>query len=136
MATGDSKLVEQAMRSMGQKDLPSISENQAYKAAALAVGGEAVISWGYIDLPARWAFERELLAQFGDDDSKLDNAVGKADDSSVAKRLGYKVPANASEVLMTIDAAMVSKYVGSFVWSMKSDSKGFVTRAAVMQPAK
>jgi hypothetical protein len=37
---------------------------------------------------------------------------------------------------MTIDAAMVSKYVGSFVWSMKSDSKGFVTRAAVMQPAK
>jgi len=136
MATGDSKLVEQAMRSMGQKDLPSISENQAYKAAALAVGGEAVISWGYIDLPARWAFERELLAQFGDDESKLDNAVGKADDSSVAKRLGYKVPANASEVLMTIDAAMVSKYVGSFVWSMKSDSKGFVTRAAVMQPAK
>ena len=136
MATGDSKLVEQAMRSMGQKDLPSVADNQAYKAAALAVGGEAVISWGYIDLPARWGFERELLAQFGEDDSKLDNAVGKADDSSVAKRLGYKVPANASDVLKTMDAAMVAKYFGSFVWSMKSDSKGFVTRAAVMQPAK
>jgi len=136
MATGDSKLVEQAMRSMGQKDLPSVADNQAYKAAALAVGGEAVISWGYIDLPARWGFERELLEHFGDDDSKLDNAVGKADDSSVAKRLGYKVPANASDVLKTMDAAMVAKYFGSFVWSMKSDSKGFVTRAAVMQPAK
>jgi len=136
MATGDSKLVEQAMRSMGQKDLPSVADNQAYKAAALAVGGEAVISWGYIDLPARWGFERELLEQFGDDDSKLDNAVGKADDSSVAKRLGYKVPANANDVLKTMDAAMVAKYFGSFVWSMKSDSKGFVTRAAVMQPAK
>lgn len=136
MATGDSKLVEQAMRSMGQKDLPSVADNQAYKTAALAVGGEAVISWGYIDLPARWGFERELLAQFGEDDSKLDNAVGKADDSSVAKRLGFKVPGNANDVLKTMDAAMVAKYFGSFVWSMKSDSKGFVTRAAVMQPAK
>ena len=136
MATGDSKLVEQAMRSMGQKDLPSVADNQAYKAAALAVGGEAVISWGYIDLPARWGFERELLEQFGEDDSKLDNAVGKADDSSVAKRLGFKVPGNANDVLKTMDAAMVAKYFGSFVWSMKSDSKGFVTRAAVMQPAK
>ena len=136
MATGDSKLVEQAMRSMGQKDLPSVADNQAYKAAALAVGGEAVISWGYIDLPARWGFERELLEHFGDDDSKLDNAVGKADAASGAKRLGYKVPANASDVLKTMDAAMVAKYFGSFVWSMKSDSKGFVTRAAVMQPAK
>jgi hypothetical protein len=136
MATGDSKLVEQAMRSMGQKDLPSVADNQAYKAAALAVGGEAVISWGYIDLPARWGFERELLEQYGEDDSKLDNAVGKADDSSVAKRLGFKVPGNANDVLKTMDAAMVAKYFGSFVWSMKSDSKGFVTRAAVMQPAK
>jgi hypothetical protein len=136
MATGDSKLVEQAMRSMGQKDLPSVADNQAYKAAALAVGGEAVISWGYIDLPARWGFERELLEQFGEDDSKLDNAVGRADDSSVAKRLGFKVPGNANDVLKTMDAAMVAKYFGSFVWSMKSDSKGFVTRAAVMQPAK
>lgn len=136
MATGDSKLVEQAMRSMGQKDLPSVADNQAYKAAALAVGGEAVISWGYIDLPARWGFERELLEQFGEDDSKLDNAVGKADDSSVAKRLGFKVPGNSNDVLKTMDSAMVAKYFGSFVWSMKSDSKGFVTRAAVMQPAK
>ena len=136
MATGDSKLVEQAMRSMGQKDLPSVADNQAYKSAALAVGGEAVISWGYIDLPARWGFERELLEQYGEDDSKLDNAVGRADDSSVAKRLGFKVPGNANDVLKTMDAAMVAKYVGSFVWSMKSDSKGFVTRAAVMQPAK
>jgi hypothetical protein len=136
MATGDSKLVEQAMRSMGQKDLPSVADNQAYKAAALAVGGEAVISWGYIDLPARWGFERDLLEQFGEDDSKLDNAVGKADDSSVAKRLGFKVPGNSNDVLKTMDAAMVAKYFGSFVWSMKSDSKGFVTRAAVMQPAK
>lgn len=136
MATGDSKLVEQAMRSMGQKDLPSVADNQAYKAAALAVGGEAVISWGYIDLPARWGFERELLEQFGEDESKLDNAVGKADDSSVAKRLGFKVPGNSNDVLKTMDAAMVAKYFGSFVWSMKSDSKGFVTRAAVMQPAK
>ena len=136
MATGDSKLVEQAMRSMGQKDLPSVADNQAYKAAALAVGGEAVVSWGYIDLPARWGFERELLEQYGEDDSKLDNAVGRADDSSVAKRLGFKVPGNANDVLKTMDAAMVAKYVGSFVWSMKSDSKGFVTRAAVMQPAK
>lgn len=136
MATGDSKLVEQAMRSMGQKDLPSVADNQAYKAAALAVGGEAVISWGYIDLPARWGFERELLEQYGEDDSKLDNAVGRADDSSVAKRLGFKVPGNANDVLKTMDAAMVAKYFGSFVWSMKSDSKGFVTRAAVMQPAK
>ena len=136
MATGDSKLVEQAMRSMGQKDLPSVADNQAYKAAALAVGGEAVISWGYIDLPARWGFERELLEQYGEDDSKLDNAVGRADDSSVAKRLGFKVPGNSNDVLKTMDAAMVAKYFGSFVWSMKSDSKGFVTRAAVMQPAK
>ena len=136
MATGDSKLVEQAMRSMGQKDLPSVADNQAYKAAARAVGGEAVISWGYIDLPARWGFERDLLEQFGEDDSKLDNAVSKADDSSVAKRLGFKVPGNSNDVLKTMDAAMVAKYFGSFVWSMKSDSKGFVTRAAVMQPAK
>ena len=136
MATGDSKLVEQAMRSMGQKDLPSVADNQAYKSAALAVGGEAVISWGYIDLPARWGFERELLEQYGEDDSKLDNAVGRADDSSVAKRLGFKVPGNSNDVLKTMDAAMVAKYFGSFVWSMKSDSKGFVTRAAVMQPAK
>ena len=136
MATGDSKLVEQAMRSMGQKDLPSVADNQAYKSAALAVGGEPVISWGYIDLPARWGFERELLEQFGEDDSKLDNAVGRADDSSVAKRLGFKVPGNANDVLKTMDAAMVAKYFGSFVWSMKADSKGFVTRAAVMQPAK
>ena len=113
-----------------------MADNQAYKAAALAVGGEAVISWGYIDLPARWGFERELLEQFGEDDSKLDNAVGKADDSSVAKRLGFKVPGNSNDVLKTMDAAMVAKYFGSFVWSMKSDSKGFVTRAAVMQPAK
>lgn len=136
MATGDSKLVEQAMRSMGQKDLPSIAESPTYKAAALAVGGEPVISWGYIDLAARWGFERELLEEYGADDSKLDNAVSRADDSTTAKRLGYKIPANSNEVLKTIDAAMVAKYMGPFVWSMKSDSKGFITRAAIMQPLK
>ena len=134
MATGDSKLVEQAMRSMGQKDLPSIAENAAYKAAALSVGGEPVISWGYVDLAARWGYERELLENFGEDDSKLDNVVGKADDSSVAKRLGYKLPKNANDILKMIDSAMVAKYIGPFAWSMKSDTKGFVTHAAVMHP--
>jgi hypothetical protein len=134
MATGDSKLVEQAMRSMGQKDLPSIAENATYKAAALGVGGEPVISWGYVDLAARWGFERELLENFGEDDSKLDNVVGRADDSSVAKRLGYKLPKNANDILKMIDSAMVAKYIGPFAWSMKSDTKGFVTHAAVMHP--
>jgi hypothetical protein len=60
--------------------------------------------------------------------------VGKADDSSVAKRLGYKLPKNANDILKMIDSAMVAKYVGPFAWSMKGDTKGFVTHAAVMHP--
>ena len=91
MASGDSKVVEQAMRAVGQKDLPSVADSPVYRAAARAVGGEPVISWGWIDVPARWEFERRMLAEFGEDDSRLDNAMGRADDSSWAKRLGYKV---------------------------------------------
>lgn len=135
MATGDSKLVEHAMRSMGQKDLPSVAESPAYRQAAAVVGGDPVISWGWIDLPARWGFERELLAQFGDDDSRLDNVVGRSDDSDFAQRLGYKLPKESSEVLKTIDAEMVARYMGPMVWSMRSDSKGFVTHATVLKPA-
>lgn len=134
LASGDSKLVEQAMRSMGQKDLPSIVESAAYKAAALAVGGEPVVSWGFIDVPARWGFERDVLAQFGEDDSRLDNVVGRADDSAMAKRFGYKLPKNTNEILKSIDREMVAKYMGPAVWSMRSDAKGFVTRATLMQP--
>ena len=135
MATGDSKLVEHAMRSMGQKDLPSVAESPVYRQAAAVVGGDPVISWGWIDLPARWGFERELLAQFGADDSRLDNVVGRSDDSDFAERLGYRLPKESSEVLKTIDAEMVARFVGPMVWSMRSDSKGFVTRATVLKPA-
>lgn len=135
MATGDSKLVEHAMRSMGQKDLPSVAESPAYKQAAAAVGNDPVISWGWIDLPARWGFERELLAQFGDDDSRLDNMVGRSDDSEFAERLGYRLPKESNEVLKTIDAAMVAKFMGPMAWSMRSDSKGFLTRLTVLKPA-
>ena len=134
MASGDQKLVEQAMRSVGQKDLPSVAENPMYKAAAIAVGGEPVISWGYVDLVARWGLERELLERYGEKESKLDNMVGRSDDSPVARKLGYKLPKNSNDVLKTIDADLVSKYVGPMVWSMKADGKGFVTRATVMQP--
>lgn len=134
VASGDSKLVEQAMRSMGQKDLPSIAENPSYKAAAAAMGNDPVISWGVIDLAARWEFERQMLQEYGKDDSKLDNAMGRADDSDVAKRIGYKLPANMNDTLKSIDGAMVAKYMGPFTWSMKSTDAGFVTRAWVMQP--
>jgi hypothetical protein len=135
LASGDSKLVEQAMRAVGQKDLPSITENATYKAALAAAGQEPVVSWGYVDPAARWGFERELLAQFGEDDSKLDNQVGRADDSKMAKRLGYKLPANTNEVLKTIDAETVAKYMGPVVWTMRGGSKGFVTRASLLRPA-
>ena len=135
LASGDAKLVEQAMRAVGQKDLPSITENPTYKAALAAAGQDPVVSWGYIDPAARWGFERELLTQFGEDDSKLDNQVGRADDSVMAKRLGYKLPANANEVLKTIDAEMVSRYMGPVVWTMRGGSKGFLTRASLMRPA-
>jgi hypothetical protein len=134
MAAGDSKMVEQSMRAVGQKDLPSVAESPVYKAATLAVGGEPVVSWGFLDTVARWSYERKMLEEFGADDSRLDNAVGRADDSSWAKRLGYKVPANTVDVLKTIDDAMVSRHVGPTVWSMKADDRGFVTRAWLMQP--
>lgn len=134
MATGDGKLVEHAMRSMGQKDLPSVAESPVYRQAASVVGSDPVVSWGWIDLAGRWGFERELLAQFGDDDSRLDNVVGRSDDSEIADRLGFKVPKESSDVLKTIDADMVAKYVGPMVWSMRSDAKGFVTRATVLKP--
>jgi hypothetical protein len=135
LASGDSKLVEQAMRAVGQKDLPSITENATYKAALAAAGQEPVVSWGYVDPAARWGYERELLSQFGADDSKLDNQVGRADDSKMAKRLGYKLPANTNEVLKTIDAETVAKYMGPVVWTMRGGSKGFVTRASLLRPA-
>lgn len=134
VASGDSKMVEQAMRSMGQKDLPSIAENPSYKAALSAVGTEPVIAWGFVDLAGRWEFEREMLAQFGKDDSRLDNAVGKADDSDLAKRLGYKVPNNANESLSAIEGSMVARYFGPAAWSMKPVATGFVTRAWVLAP--
>ena len=135
LATGDAKLVEQAMRSVGQKDLPSVSENAAYKAAVAAVGQGPSIAWGYIDVAARWALERELLERFGEDDSRLDNAVGRADDSTFAKRLGYKVPKNTNDVLKTIEPATVSKHMGPVVWTMVPGPRGFVTRATLLRPA-
>jgi hypothetical protein len=135
MATGDSKLVEQSMRAIGQKDLPSVADSPAYKAAALAVGGEPVIAWGYIDTAARWELERQLMEQFGEDDSRLDNVVGRADDSSYAKRFGYKLPDESGEILKKIDGAMVARHMGPMAWSMRADARGFVTRAALMQPS-
>ena len=134
LATGDSKLVEQSMRAIGQKDLPSVADSPAYKAAALAVGGDPVIAWGFIDTAARWELERQLLEQFGEDDSRLDNVVGRADDSSYAKRFGYKLPDESDEILKKIDGAMVARHVGPMAWSMRGDARGFVTRAALMQP--
>ena len=135
MASGDSKVVEQAMRAVGQKDLPSVADSPVYRAAALAVGGEPVISWGWIDVPARWEFERRMLEEFGDDESRLDNAMGRADDSSWAKRLGYKVPDNVDKTLASITQDMVAKHVGPAYWWMRADDKGFVTRSAVLAPA-
>ena len=135
MATGDSKLVEQSMRAIGQKDLPSVADSPAYKAAALAVGGDPVIAWGFIDTAARWEFERQLLEQFGEDESRLDNVVGRADDSSYAKRLGYRLPDESDEILKKIDGALVARHMGPMAWSMRADARGFVTRAALMQPS-
>ena len=134
MAAGDSKLVEQSMRAVGQKDLPSVAEGAVYRAAVRAVGADPVVSWGFLDTVARWSFERKMLEEFGADDSRLDNAVGRADDSSWAKRLGYRMPGNMVDVLKTIDDGTVARHLGPAVWSMKADDRGFVTRAWVMQP--
>lgn len=134
LASGDGKLVEQAMRSMGQKDLPTIRDNANWKAASSAVGSGDLVSWGFVDLVGRWEYERAMLAEYGKDDSKLDNLVGRADDGSVAGRIGYKLPANANDTLKGIDGALLGKHVGPFVWSMKSVDDGFVTRAWVMSP--
>jgi hypothetical protein len=65
VATGDAKLVEQAMRSMGQKDLPSIADNANHRAAMAAVGSGDVLSWGWLDLAGRWEYERAMLAEYG-----------------------------------------------------------------------
>ena len=135
VATGDSKLVEQSMRAVGQKDLPSVAENAAYKAAAAAAGTEPTVSWGWIDVAGRWSVERELLDEYGEDDSRLDNAMGRADDSTMAKRLGYRLPKNANEVLKTIDADLVSRHMGPVMWTMRGGPKGFVTRATLLRPA-
>ena len=134
LASGDGKLVEQAMRSMGQKDLPSVRDNANWKAASAAVGTGDLVSWGFVDLVGRWEYERAMLAEYGKDDSKLDNLVGRADDGSLAGRIGYKLPDNMNETLKGIDGALLAKHAGPFVWSMKSVDDGFVTRAWVMMP--
>ena len=84
--------------------------------------------------PRDW--DRELSGEeFGDDESRLDNAMGRADDSSWAKRLGYKVPDNVDKTLASITQDMVAKHVGPAYWWMRADDKGFVTRSAVLAPA-
>jgi hypothetical protein len=135
VASGDQKLVEQAMRSLGQSGLPSVTENKAYSQALAAIGAEPAVAWGFIDVAARWSVERELLERFGEDDSRLDNAMGRADDSVLAKRLGYRLPGNTNDVLKTIDADMVNRHMGPVTWTMVGGPKGFVTRATLLRPA-
>jgi len=100
-----------------------------------AIGAEPAVAWGFIDVAARWSVERELLERFGEDDSRLDNAMGRADDSVLAKRLGYRLPGNTNDVLKTIDADMVNRHMGPVTWTMVGGPKGFVTRATLLRPA-
>jgi hypothetical protein len=60
--------------------------------AALGVGGEPVISWGYVDLAARWGLERELLESFGEDDYWFEHGRN-ASEATLRVPLVAKLPA-------------------------------------------
>lgn len=135
MAFGDTKMVEQAMRSIGQKDLPSVAENAAFKRASGSVGSDAVIGWGYSDVVARWSFERELIKMSPEDGGLMAEVVTGSDDSAWAKRVGYQLPDDADEKMASLEPAVLAKHVGPFVWSAVSTGKGFVTRMWLMDPA-
>lgn len=135
MAMGDPKQVEQAMRSVGQKDLPSIAENPAFKRALGSAGTDAVVGWGYSDMVARWAFDREMIKLAAKDGGTLPRMISESDDSSWAKRMGYELPEDALEKLATLEPATLAKHIGPLVWTCRMGDKGVVTRVWLMAPA-
>lgn len=132
VSIGDSKQVEQAMRAVGQKDLPTVAENPAYKKASKSAGTEPLVGWGFIDVVARWGFDREMIKLALEDEAMIGQIVEEADDSPWAKRLGYDFPDNMLELLTALDTATLAKYVGPYVWSVKVGEKGLVGRLWVM----
>ncbi|MBL9141890.1 MAG: hypothetical protein JNK53_08490, partial [Phycisphaerae bacterium] len=135
MAMGDSKQVEQAMRAVGQRDLPSVSENAAFKRAATAAGSDPVVGWGYSDLVARWAFDREMLKLKHKEMGTMPRLVDESDDTPWAKRVGYKMPDDSMEKLATLEPSTVAKFIGPMVWTCQKDDKGAVLRMWVMPAA-
>lgn len=132
MATGETKQVEQAMRAVGQKDLPSIAENASFKKASAAAGTEPLLAWGYSDLVARWSYDREMIKLAAKSDNDMTRAVEKSDDSPWAKRVGYQLPKNSLELLAAIEPALLAKHIGPTVWNVKMGDKGLTTRIWLM----
>lgn len=135
MAYGDTRQVEQAMRALGQKDLHSVSENASYKRAARAVGSQAVIGWGYADLVARWAFDREIMSTAGKESGVISKTVDRTDNSTWAGRVGYRVPEDTNERLAKLEPQTLAKFIGPLVWTSAMGDKGIVTRAWLMPAA-
>jgi hypothetical protein len=135
MAYGDTRQVENAMRALGQKDLHSVSENISYKRAARSVGGESLVGWGYADLVARWRFDREIMRTAGKESGVIARTVDRADESTWAGRVGYRVPDDANERLATLEPETLARFIGPLVWTSAMGEKGLVTRAGLMPAA-
>jgi hypothetical protein len=132
IAMGDGKQVEQAMRAVGQKDLPSLADNPSYKKAATAAGTEPLVGWGFTDIVARWGFDREMIKSAAEESASMGQLMEQADDSPWAKRVGFTMPENSLEHLAELEPATLAKYVGSTVWSIKMGENGLVARYWLM----
>lgn len=135
MAIGDPKQVEQAMRAVGQKDLPSVSENVAFKRAAGAVGSASVLGWGYSDWVATWAYEREMIKLKRDEVGNVQGALERADDGPWADRVGFELPDDSADKLAALEPSTLAKYIGPMVWTCTSSDKGTVLRMWLMPGA-
>ncbi|MFO0782305.1 MAG: hypothetical protein U0636_01290 [Phycisphaerales bacterium] len=132
MAMGDSKQVEQVMRAVGQKDLPMLADHATFKQASGSVGSQDVLGWGYTDIVASWKYDHEMLKAMPDESGDMEKYLEESDDSPWAKRMGYQLPDNTSELLKALEPDVVAKYLGPMVWTLRSSDKGFTVKLWLM----
>jgi hypothetical protein len=127
---GPSASVESALRTVGQSDAATLSENADFTRAVRALPAQDVVAWGYLDVVS--SMESSIAIEEATNKKMIEEM--REFDEEYAKEMEAEMAAQ-KDMLKDLNPTMLRKYFGASTWQLQSTDRGFVFRSYTFSAA-
>ena len=125
---GSSSGVEQALRTVGQRELASLGGDDEYRRAVGALGNGALVGWGYSDVID------SMEAEIHNQRLQVESMVRQMEefDPEMAAEMKAEMQQQLN-IFDHVDPELLRRYIGPSAWMVRSTDDGFVFTNYVLE---